>query len=895
MQGFELSKLLHKLADAAIVMDVDTGCIVLWNHTAEEMFGYSAQEAIGQPVTRLMPEDMKARHDAGLAAYRKTGRGELIDSPKPMELVALRRSGEPFAIELTLSRCDEIELPGRFVLALVRDVSERHRANARIKTSEARLAEAQQLAHLGWWEWDLRLDRVEWSDELYRILGQDRRTFAVSYDAFLTLVHPADRPIVQRNIEGILRDHRPFVYQARILCPNGTIRTVEARGQLEVDSNDNRPARMLGTVQDVTDQIAAESALRRSNTLLRAQREAAIDGILVVDERREVVGYNQRFLELWQLSEVVMAGCSIQALLEALRPQIADWEGYLERVKYLYEHPMESSRDEIRLNDGRVFDRYTAPAHSRQGEYFGRVWYFRDMTERKRMEDELREKERRFRGIFNQTYQFIGLLDPDGCVIDINQTALDSAGIRLPDVVDRPFWQTAWWSHSPPLQERLKAAIRAASQGRFDRFEATHQTAEGRQLTIDFSLKPIEDETGRVVMLIPEGRDITERKQMEEDLKESEQRFCAIFEGTGVGIVLVSLDGAFIETNRAYQEMLGYSDDELRHMRFADLTHPDDVEISRQRFQELLTGQLNYYKLEKRYLRKDGRIVWASLMVYLIRSRENKPSQVLAIIEDISDRKRLEEALRQQYNKLKELDQLKSEFVNAVSHDLRTPLTAIFGYAEFLEDEIAGPLIPAQREFVLQIQKNGRRLERLLNDLLDFARFEAGTFKLNPESFDFGARIRDVVDSLRPQVETGKLHLELALPDGPILTHLDPERIERVFFNLLSNAVKFTPEGGTIRVTADIREGQLHCAVTDTGSGIAPEDLPKLFRRFSQLEQGKRKKGGTGLGLSISKAIIEAHGGTIGVFSELGAGSTFWFRIPLELTPERPPENMAAS
>jgi len=765
---------------------------------------------------------------------------------------------------------------------LIRDVFERHRAEVWLRKSEARLAEAQRLAHLGWWEWDLLLDRVEWSDELYRIFGLDRATFAVSYEAFLSLVHPEDRPIVRQTIEGILRDHRPFVYQARIVRPDGSIRTILARGQLETDAPDRRPERMLGTVQDVTEQIGIESALRRSNTLLQAQQEAALDGIVVVDEHRAIVGYNQRFLELWGLDEAVMERRSVQPVLEAIRPQIADLEGYLERVQYLLQHPLESSRDEIRLLDGRVFERYSAPVHSQQGEYFGRVWYFRDMTEHMRLVDELREKERRFRGIFNQTFQFIGLLAPDGRVIDINRTALDSAGIRLADVVGRPFWETAWWSHSPPLQERLKAAIRAAAQGQFERFEMFAPTAEGRMLTIDFSLKPVADELGRVVMLIPEGRDITERKQVEEQLQESERRFRAIFEGAGVGIDLVTLEGRFIETNRALQEILGYSGDELRRMRFAELTHPDDAEISRQRFQELITGQRDYYKLEKRYIRKDGQVVWAILTVYLMRDRENQPSKVLAIVEDISERKRLEETLQRQYDQLKELDRLKSDFVNAVSHDLRSPLTAIAGYAELLEDELAGPLTQEQRGFVQQIEKNGKRLERMLNDLLDFARFEAGTFRLNCETVDLVPKLHDVVDSLKPQVEAARLHLELSQPDAPLLVQLDPERLERVLFNLLSNAIKFTPEGGTVRVTAETRDGMLYCAVTDTGAGIAPEDLPKLFRRFSQLELGKRKKGGTGLGLSISKAIVEAHGGQIGVSSEPGRGSTFWFQVPLE-------------
>jgi signal transduction histidine kinase len=207
-------------------------------------------------------------------------------------------------------------------------------------------------------------------------------------------------------------------------------------------------------------------------------------------------------------------------------------------------------------------------------------------------------------------------------------------------------------------------------------------------------------------------------------------------------------------------------------------------------------------------------------------------------------------------------------------------LTAILGYAELLEDDLAGPLSLDQRKFVHQVEKNGKRLERLLNDLLDFARFEAGTFRLNRETYDLVPKLQDVVESLTPQIETAHLQLRLSRPEAPLMVRMDPERLDRVLFNLLSNAIKFTPEGGTIRVTIESRDGMLCGAVSDTGPGIASEDLPRLFHRFSQLELGKRMKGGTGLGLSISKAIIEAHGGQIGASSEPGKGSTFWFQVP---------------
>ncbi len=240
-----------------------------------------------------------------------------------------------------------------------------------------------------------------------------------------------------------------------------------------------------------------------------------------------------------------------------------------------------------------------------------------------------------------------------------------------------------------------------------------------------------------------------------------------------------------------------------------------------------------------------------------------------------------ESALRQaELDQARELDRLKTNFVGAVSHDLRTPLTSIMGYAEFLEDEIGGELSGQQLEFVRQIHKGARRLEYLLNDLLDFARLDAGTFKLTLGSTDLQGKLQEVAESLKPQVEEARLTLWVSAPETPLVALMDAQRIERVLINLLTNAIKFTPPGGMIRLSARLDGDRLVCEVQDTGEGIAPVDVPKLFRHFSQLKSGE-KRGGTGLGLSICKAIIEAHGGAIGVRSTLGHGSTFWFSLPV--------------
>jgi signal transduction histidine kinase len=231
---------------------------------------------------------------------------------------------------------------------------------------------------------------------------------------------------------------------------------------------------------------------------------------------------------------------------------------------------------------------------------------------------------------------------------------------------------------------------------------------------------------------------------------------------------------------------------------------------------------------------------------------------------------------------LEEMDRLKRDFLNAASHELRTPLTSIMGYAEFLEDGIGGALTEQQHGYVSQIKDGAERLRRIVDDMLDFARLEAGTFQLTPQLTDMRALIQSEAASLLPQATEKGLSLELELPHAPVLLQADPRRVGQVLLNLLTNAIKFTPEGGRIRAGLSLKGDAVRVSVSDTGIGVAPDVQPRLFEKFFQVDPSTtREYGGAGLGLAISKALIEAHGGTIGLESEPGRGSTFWFTLPM--------------
>ena len=514
------------------------------------------------------------------------------------------------------------------------------------------------------------------------------------------------------------------------------------------------------------------------------------------------------------------------------------------------------------------------------GERYALVSHL-NITERKLAERSSAEALLRLRRVLDTLPDIVYELDMDGRLMDWNRafevvTGYSREELKGHDVVEF-------------FVEEDRAAIARSIE---KKYQGEQPIVEGRLRTKDGQIRlyqwigrRLDDEKGRPRGATGIGRDITAQRQAKERLRRSEAMLAEAQQLAHLG----SWERLLLE------DRLLWSDELFRifGQEPGDFTPtwegllervcPEDRERVRQAVQESIQTR-RPFETEFRILRPDGstRVVLGRGRVTTDRS--GQPERILGTTQDITEVKALDQQIRLQYEELKELDRLKGAFVNSVSHELRTPLTSIMGYAEFLEDEIGGPLTPQQHQFVAELQRGAKRLENLLNDLLDFARLEAGTFKLTIREADFNEKIRESLESLMPQATEAKVALVPELSAEPLMVVADHARLGQVLINLIGNAIKFTPPGGQVKVRA-CREGdQVRCEVIDTGIGIAPEDVPKLFRRFTQLEPGIRTGSGAGLGLSISKSIVDAHGGRIGVDSDIGKGSTFWFVIPVQPT-----------
>jgi PAS domain S-box-containing protein len=452
--------------------------------------------------------------------------------------------------------------------------------------------------------------------------------------------------------------------------------------------------------------------------------------------------------------------------------------------------------------------------------------------------------------------------------------------------------------HPDDAADRI-AALDDVMSGRSAQYKAEYRMRDGKgEWAWVYSCGQVieHDASGRPARMIGMALDITERKRTEEQLRESEERFRGTFENARVGIAHADFEGRWLRVNEKLCTIIDYTRDELLHKTFQDITYPDDLPASLDQVARLRRGELPSYSLEKRYVRKDGSPVWVDLSVSIQRDAAGTPAYLIAIIQDISERKRLEGALRQAMEAAKAASRAKSEFLAHVSHEVRTPLNAILGMNELALDT---PVTEQQRKYLTVMQCAAEALLEVINDLLDFSKIEAGKLELDRTTFSLRAVLNDTLRSLALRAHRKGLELVgRTHPDVPDAFVGDAGRLRQVLTNLVGNAIKFTGEGEVVVEVEVLEEangpGQteplepasppctLLFVVRDTGIGIPREKQQKIFEAFEQADTSTtRRYGGTGLGLSIASRLVGLMGGRITVESEPGRGSTFLFTVRL--------------
>jgi len=410
--------------------------------------------------------------------------------------------------------------------------------------------------------------------------------------------------------------------------------------------------------------------------------------------------------------------------------------------------------------------------------------------------------------------------------------------------------------------------------------EWTYVRKDGSRLRVTLTVTAARDAGGHINGFLGVAMDITERGLTQDALRASEERFRHAFEFAGTGMAIVGLDGRWLRVNKALCDIVGYTQTELLQTTFQDITHPADLEADMGHVQELIDGARRYYQMEKRYLHKDGHVVWIRLTASLVRDAEGAPVHFVSQIEDITVSKQAEKAMLEAKEAAEAATRAKSEFLANMSHEIRTPMNGVIGMTGLLLDT---PLDTQQREFAETIRASGESLLTVINDILDFSKIEAGMLVFEEVDFDIQETVDGTLEMLAGQAWAKDLELVgMVEPGVPAKLRGDPGRLRQVLTNLMGNAIKFTDNGDVVlRVISESEtatEAMLRFEIKDTGMGISQETQERLFKAFVQADGSTtRRFGGTGLGLAISRQLVEKMHGMIGVKSAPGEGSTFWF------------------
>ncbi|MBD2179092.1 PAS domain-containing protein [Pseudanabaena sp. FACHB-1998] len=399
---------------------------------------------------------------------------------------------------------------------------------------------------------------------------------------------------------------------------------------------------------------------------------------------------------------------------------------------------------------------------------------------------------------------------------------------------------------------------------------------------------------GSIIKLNGTAQDISDRLAVAAKLQYNKAILSLTIENAPVGIATLDLDGNFLNVNQSFCKIYGYSASELLNMKALDITHPDSIGITIAALQSLVNDETTHIQIEKQYIHKDSHIIDAISRVSLIKDSNNKPLQIITSVEDVTERKQTEAKLTAA--KLAEAaNQAKSEFLAVMSHELRTPMNAVIGMTDIL---LNTPLSPSQQQYVSTIRQGGDILLSVINNILDFSRIESGRFELEEHTFSLQQCVEEVVNLMTSRITEKSIEL-VALINQNLPTQFmgDYNRLRQILVNLVSNAVKFT-ENGEIVITVDSRlidqSSNIHeliFQIRDTGIGIAPDAIDKIFQAFSQADGSiNRKYGGTGLGLAICRELCELMGGSISVESDVDKGSTFKFSIQAKEVRTIPPE-----
>jgi PAS domain S-box-containing protein len=874
--------------------------VTLINRRGCEILGYEEGEIIGKDwFDDFLPDRVR---DQVSAVYRKLRAGD-IEAVEYFENPVLTKGGEERLIAWRNSMIRDREGRVTGILCSGEDITERRQAEEALLKSEAGLKRAQRVAQVGSWEWNLRDNSFSTSEEMRRIYGIPDEEQLRDLQALVErVVHPQDREAVIKAAYSITAGSagEPLTY--RIIRPDGEIRWIAATPpQTSHAGPDGDPEIMLGAVHDITERRLAEEALKESEARYRALFEGSTEGILVAELSTKRFRYANPAI-------CRMLGYTEEELTEMSLPDIHP-KDHLDHVISEFEAQARGEKSVASdipclKRDGTVI---YADINTAKVQIDGRecnVGFFSDITERKQAEEAVTVSEEMYRTLVSNIPGMVYRARDDWST----ETVSGSEGICGYPARDFAGQKVNWSGIIHPDDRERVVQESAALRG--ERLSITH---EYRIIAKDGTIRWVQDrktsridEKGGFQGVDGVVFDVTEHKQAEETLAkrthELDERVkeldCLygisklaskrnvspeeIFQGT-VDLIPPAWQYPEVTCARVVAEDQTFKTSNFKETPWRQAC---DILVHGNR-----AGTVEVYCLENRPESDQGPFS---------REERNLIEAIAERLGRIVERNRAQEGLKKAKRDAEEASRFKSEFLANMSHEIRTPMNAIIGMTDLTLDT---ELTEDQRDYLNTVKESGHALLGLIDDILDLSKIEAGKIELEAIDFDLRSTVEGVAEALAPRASVKGLELICAVHHQvPTALRGDPGRVRQILMNLGGNALKFT-EKGEVVIRAELKEESHRSAtvlfsVADTGIGIPKDKQAEIFESFAQVDGSTtRRYGGTGLGLSISRRLAGMMRGEIGVESQPGKGSRFWFTAAFEkqqevkdVTPSVPPD-----
>jgi len=860
-------------SEDAIAAYTPEGTILAWNRGAETLSGYTAAEAIGKNASIVIPPE---RLDLLARFTERVLQGQVVSQ---QEGICQRRDGSRFHVSVTGSPIRDAAGDVTAIAAVLRDISERQEA----ERSRALLASIVESSGDAIHSATLDGTISTWNQGAETLFGYSSQE-AIGRSA--TILAPPGRSEEVRQCLDLIRQGSSFGPADTVLqAKDGRLVDVS----LSIFPIRNATGELTGAsaiARDIGRRLRAERQLRESDERFADVFEHAPLGMSVCWLDGRIIQANAALCR--------MLGYSVEELCATTFGKLShpDDEGpFLQKMERWLGQPgeyLDAEKRFLNRNGKVVWARVRMSLVKDSGGsplYF--VVHVEDITERKRAREVLRESEERFRILADSCPAMIWGSNPEGGTQFINRAYREFCEVLGEE------WEDSRWHpliHPDDVGEYVRAFHHAVRERAPFRAEARFLRADGEWRWVASYAEPRLSAGGEYLGHVGISPDITERKHAEQALQASEEKLRQLAENIREVFWMSSpASNEILYVSPAYEQVWGRSCESLYQdsLSWAEAIHPDDLPQALDYFARQRRGEP--VDSEYRIRTPGGQEKWIRDRAFPVRDEAGRIIRIAGIAEEITERKRYEAELIQAREGADAANQAKSRFLANMSHEIRTPMNGVLGMLQLLSTT---DLNPEQRYFAEVAETSGRALLSLVDDILDLSKIEARKVALERVDFDLRQPVAEVVELLRVQAEAKGLKLRWQVaPEVPQLLRGDPHRLRQVLTNLCANAIKFTQRGEVVAAVAlESQVGSaatLRFAITDTGIGIRPDQAARLFSRFTQVDASStRKYGGTGLGLAISKQLVEMMGGAIGLDSQEGRGSTFWFTVVMELAPD---------